>query len=143
MQNQSGTALLQSVSRLIRLLEQETRLLQAMRPKEVDGLQNQKAALVSDYQEKLTALAATPEALRGLAPAVRQELTAAAAALQSATEENARTLTAAKLATDQLVHSIAAAVLEEQRIQNHYRADGQNGHSAAGSPMAVSINEVL
>ena len=139
-----GAALLGAVSRLIRLLEQETSMLQAMRPDEVESLQEEKSALVADYQEQLSSLGEPSEALAGLKPAIRQELSAAAVVLQSAIEENARALTAAKLATDQLVHSIASAVLEEQRVQEQYRADGRSGVAApTTAPVAVSLNEVL
>ncbi len=144
MERQPGAALLHSASRLIRLLEQETRLLLSMRPKEIEGLQEEKSTLVSDYQARLTAAAAMPQALEGLAPAARQELATAAATLKAAIEENERALMAAKLATDQLVRSIAAAVLEEQRVQDLYRADGRNARGAElGAPVAVSINEIL
>ena len=75
---------------------------------------------------------------------IRQELAATAATLETAIAANQRALTAAKLATDQLVQSIAAAVVEEQRIQDQYHADGRNGLGPApGSPVSVSINEVL
>ena len=144
MERAPGPALLHSASQLIRLLEQETRLLQAMSPQEIAGLQEEKATLVSDYQDKLTALTAIAESSQGLAPAVRQELAAATTALRSAIEENQRALTAAKLAADQLVQSIAAAVLEEQRVRDQYRADGRSGsEGASNAPVAVSLNQVL
>ena len=41
---------------LVRLLEEETALLLAMQPQEIDTLQERKAALVKDYEEKLEAL---------------------------------------------------------------------------------------
>lgn len=145
-----------SASRLVRLLEEETALLLAMQPQEIDTLQERKAALVKDYEEKLEALtrARNQAALEGseqgpaeapaISSAARQELRLASAALQAAAEDNERALTAAKLATDQLVHSIAAAVLEEQRVQEQYGANGQAGQeSKAGAPPAVSINQLL
>ena len=92
----------------------------------------------------LTALAEPDGSLERLAPAVRQELAATAATLEAAIVDNQRALTAAKLATDQLVQSIAAAVVEEQRLQDQYHADGRNGPGTApGGPVSVSINEVL
>ena len=144
------TELLSCVSRLIRLLEDETRRLRAMRPKEVESLQTKKDALVDEYRKKLKALTERRAGSGGaavagaVASATRKELAAAAQALQTATRENEVALRAAKLATDQLVRSIAAAVLEEQRVREHYHADGRSSAAgAAGKAVAVSINEVL
>jgi len=115
-----------------------------MSPQGIEGLQEEKAALVSDYQDKLAALTAAAQSPQGLAPVVRQELAAATTALKSAIEGNQRALTAAKLAADQLVQSIAAAVIEEQRVRDQYRADGRSGSEArSAAPGAVSLNEVL
>ncbi|MCG8360449.1 MAG: hypothetical protein MI920_33210, partial [Kiloniellales bacterium] len=131
------TELLSCVSRLVRLLEEETKRLEAMRPKDVESLQKQKSELISEYQSRLQALAAdrgtAGDAARAgaLPAAARSELAAAAADLQEATKRNETALRAAKLATDQLVRSIAAAVLEEKRLRDHYRADG--GSDAAGA----------
>jgi len=139
-----ATETIRTVSRIVRLLEQESALLNAMKPGEIADLQTRKAGLVTEYEAQLKALAGVPGLKSSLAPALRRELTLAVETLGRAVAENQQALTAARLATDQLVQSIASAVVEEQRIRDLYRADGRNAQSGQqGAPVAVSINQIL
>jgi flagellar biosynthesis/type III secretory pathway chaperone len=128
----------------VRLLEQESAILNAMKPGEIADLQARKAELVTEYEGRLKAMSSMPELKRRLKPALLQELGLAAETLKQAIDRNGKALAAAKMATDQLVHSIASAVVEEQRVQSLYRADGRSSPTTqAGAPVAVSVNQVL
>ena len=135
---------IRTVSAIVRLLEQESALLNAMKPQEITRMQEQKAVLASEYEARLAGLRGLPELATTLAPALRVELAGAVDALKAAIADNQRALAAAQMATDQLVQSIVSAVIEEQRVQEHYRADGRTApRNAAAAPVAVSVNQVL
>ena len=139
-----ATETIRTVGRLVRLLEQESAILNAMKPGEIAELQTRKSELVGEYEGRLKALSDQPELKSRLKPALVQELTLAVETLKQAIDRNEKALTAAKMATDQLVQSIASAVIEEQRVQSLYRADGRSSPtSQAGAPVAVSVNQVL
>ena len=65
--------LIRVASRLISVLEREVQFLKEMKSSEVATLQSEKMQLVVAYEEHVRALAATPDTLKNVAPAIQDE----------------------------------------------------------------------
>ena len=82
-------------ARLVDLMGREIELLRAMRPREIEGIQAEKAALARTYAETVRQLSADPQRLKALEPVVRDEIKRVTERFEEAVAENARALKAA------------------------------------------------
>ncbi len=131
--------LIEIASRLITLMEEETRLLRAMRPRDLDRLQEEKSRLSHAYEERVGALRADTAAIAVVVPALKEELRRTLTRFEKVAEENALALKAATEANHRLLRIIADAVAEQQADTPVYSSDG-NIRRGNGKPKSVSIS---
>jgi hypothetical protein len=113
-----------AASRLIVLMDHEVELLRAMRVGEIAELQKEKQELTAQYEDALLLLAAEPDMIEAMEPALRAELTNLAIRFDAAVNENTRALTAVKASHDQLLQTIVDAVSANRSKQKAYTAEG-------------------
>ena len=121
---ESFEILITAASRLIVLMNKEVELLRAMRVGEISDLQQEKQELTVLYEEALQMLAAEPDLLEAMEPALRTELAELAIKFDAAVNENTRALNAVKASHDQLLQAIVDAVSENRAKQKAYTASG-------------------
>ena len=68
------TEFLKVTTRLIGVLEREIDMLRAMKPSEIQSLQQDKIVLSAAYEAQVKALKGDPEILRGVSPDLRADL---------------------------------------------------------------------
>lgn len=136
--------LIRVASRLISVLDREVGFLKEMKSTEVAQLQPEKMQLVVAYEEHVRALAATPETLQNVAPAIQDEFTEIAERFDAAMTENRRALSAAHEAQERFMQAIVRAA-EEKRASFHayspagtISADGNGGNGAG--PLSLALN---
>ena len=128
--NTQATELLSTTLKLIGVLEREIEMLRAMKPSEIQALQQDKIVLSAAYEAQIKALKSDPRILESMAPRQRSELKAAIGRFQATLSENERTLRAAKETTQRALNAIA----EEVQLRVHQHA----GYSAKGMAAASS-----
>ena len=133
-----------AVERVILVFEREVPLLKALKAQDVDGLLAEKRDATEAYTALAAKLRASPDLLKDLPTATRDDLKAAAIRLAEATEANARALRAGIEANGRLVKTIAQAVEEQHLGAGRYRPDGRprTADTKVAAP-ACSINQVL
>lgn len=134
-------ALIHISSRLISVLEREVALLQQMKTSEVTSLQPEKMQLVIAYEDHVRALAAAPEMLEDVAPALQEEFASVAERFDAAMTENRRALTAAHEAQDRFLKAVVKAAQEKKDTFNPYSQQGTvvAGGKPKGAPNALSL----
>ena len=132
------TGLLKVTSRLIGVLEREIEMLRAMKPSELQSLQQDKIVLTAAYEAQVRVLKDRPELLEDMAPALRAELRNAIGKFQDSLAENERALRAAKDTTERVLHAIAEEVGRKRRENAGYSA-----LSAADAPTRSSSHEPI
>lgn len=134
-------ALIHISSRLISVLEREVALLQQMKASEVSSLQPEKMQLVVAYEDHVRALAAAPEMLEDVAPALQEEFASVAERFDAAMTENRRALTAAHEAQDRFLKAVVKAAQEKKDTFNPYSQQGTvvAGGKPKGAPNALSL----
>jgi hypothetical protein len=135
--------LLKITSRLITVLEREIEMLRAMRPSEIQALQEDKIVLTAAYEARVTALRGDPAAFERIAPALRKELKAAIAEFQTTLTQNESALRAAKETTDQVLHAIAAEIHDKSRAGRPYASQGgaKAGARAGRDSVCLTLNQ--
>ena len=145
-QSERITDFLKITSRLISVLEREIEMLRAMKPAEIQVLQQDKIVLAAAYESQVKSLKEHPELLDNLTPALRAELKAVVATFEKTLVKNAHALRAAKYTTERVLKAIADEI-ENKRLENaSYSANGQvERTSAAGGrqPVSVSVDQRL
>jgi len=144
--NTQATQLIRAASRLIEVMDREVGMLRAMRVGEIRALQPEKRQLTVEYEESVAALAAEPELLRALEPALRAELAAVAARFDAAVTENTRALNAVRESHDRLLRAIVEAVAEQRSRQKGYTDKGALDNPRAGRrapAISLSVDQRL
>ena len=107
--NQTVTDLIAVTARLVDLMVREIESLRAMRPRDIEALQADKAMLIRAYTTLIQELKGTPDLLQSIEPVVRDELKQLGKRFKEAVAENARALRSAAEANSRLVKAIASA----------------------------------
>ncbi|MBK18591.1 MAG: hypothetical protein CMM52_07125 [Rhodospirillaceae bacterium] len=144
--NKQVEALIRVTSRLIGVLDSEVDMLRAMQVDEIENLQAEKKDLTVLYEETVRSLAAQPEALEAVEPALRTELSELAGRFDTALAENARALNAVRDSHDRLLKAIVDAVSENRAKEKGYTRDGKLGDLQKGrnSPsLSLSVDRQL
>ena len=132
--------LLKVTERLIDVLERESELLRAMKPSDTQALHEDKVALTAAYEDRIKALKAEPRALSALPANRRAELNGTIKRFQAALSENARSLHAAKQASQSALNAIAEEVQRYTQKHAGYSASGVAAPpSASGQASAMSF----
>lgn len=141
--NDTIASLVALTARLIDLMGREIELLRAMRPREIEGLQADKASLARSYAEMVHQLSADPARLKALEPVVRDELMRVTERFEAAVAENARALKSASEANARLVRAIVdAAERQLPRAEGYTRAGNASERTVGprGRPVALAVN---
>lgn len=134
--------LIEVASRLIDLMDREIDILRAMRPAELEGMQQEKADLTAAYEQWYATLDANREAMVLLSPALRGEFEAVAKRFNDTMSKNTRALTAAKVAHERLIGAVVEAVKAERRKGAYSKAGAMSGgkENAAAEPVSLSLD---
>tara|TARA_R110000787_G_scaffold83926_1_gene180166 strand:- start:340 stop:792 length:453 start_codon:yes stop_codon:yes gene_type:complete len=127
-------SLISVASRLIVLLEKEVTLLRAMKPRALADLQEEKMRLVIAYEEQVRNLSASPDALKDVAPVLRDEFAAIATRFDAALTENRRALTGVSEAQRRFFEAVVKAAEEKRTNHQGYSADGSRPAPGYGRP---------
>ena len=141
--NDTIATLVTLTARLVDLMGREIELLRAMRPREIEGIQAEKAALARTYAETVRQLSADPQRLKALEPVVRDEIKRVTERFEEAVAENARALKAASEANARLVRAIVeAAERQLPRAEGYSRAGTASERTVGprGRPVSLALN---
>ena len=108
--------LLAVTARLIACMDQEIKLLRAMRPQEIKLLQIDKMALADAYEAHFLALKEGGEDGETVSAVLLDELAEATARFQAVVADNARALKAVREVNERVLKAIAEAV-ERNRVE--------------------------
>lgn len=127
-------------SRLIALMEKETALLHAMKPRAIAELQEEKQRLVRAYEDRSRAIASHHEALKTLDQAARDELNRTILRFEAAVRDNATALRAAHDANERVLLAIVEVIERQRSRTGTYGADGSRAGNGTGNRGAVTLS---
>jgi hypothetical protein len=108
--------LLATTARLIACMDQEIKLLRAMRPQEIQLIQVDKLALADAYEAHFMALRDGKDEGDAVSDALLAELSAATERFQTVLADNARALRAVRDVNDRVLKAVVEAV-ERNRVE--------------------------
>jgi hypothetical protein len=132
--------------RLITLVTEETRQLEAYRTNEIGALQDEKGRLTRLYAGLVRDLKRDPELLSAANKAVREELTDVLQRFSAATEANANALEMARAANERVMRAIIDAASAQQNAVAGYSRAGTAAtpsRAQATRPLSISVNQRL
>ena len=136
-------ALIDTVDRLIDVLDSEAGLLGAMKASEIGALQPTKSMLIDSYDRMAAELRADGERLDGLPRAEREALGDALTRLTRASRRNESALRAVTAANERLMRAIVDEVRRQQADSAVYTVDGAVASDGKAAPVSVRIDEQL
>lgn len=138
------TDLLKTTGRLTGVLEREIEVLRAMRPAEIEALQQDKIALSTVYEAQIKSFAEQPGILEAMQPALRIEFETVIGKFQSTLAANERALRATRETSRRVLEAIAHEIDRKRHENAGYSADGYAAtasKSASGPPVSIAIDE--
>lgn len=138
--------LLKVLNRLIEVLGQEIALLRAMKPADMQALQQDKIVLTAAYESMVAEIRSNPGLLEDLDPALKEQVVRAAGRFQEVLGENARALFAVKEANDRLFKAVVQAVEEKRNESRAYAASGSlapHARQGAGQRLSLTLDQSL
>jgi hypothetical protein len=132
--------------RLITLVTEETRLLEAYRTSDIGALQDEKARLSRVYVSLVRDLKRDPELLAAVEKAVREELSDVLKRFEAAAEANANALNTAREANERVMRAIVEAAPAQQTTVAGYSRNGTlaaPSKAAASRPLSMTVNQRL
>jgi hypothetical protein len=132
--------------RLITLVTEETRLLEAYQTNDISPLQDEKARLSRLYVGLVRDLKRDPELLAAVEKAVREELTDVLHRFEAAAEANTNALNVARDANERVMRAIIDAAAAQQNTVAGYSRAGTlpaPSRTAAARPLSMSVNQRL
>ena len=138
-----ATDLIAITGRLVELMNREIEMLRAMRPRDIEALQEEKAALARLYEQQVAALRDDPRRLAVLEPVLQKELRAATDDYDTAIRRNAQALRAARDANEALLKAIVDAANATR--QDGYSETGGKARPARGgqAPTSLAVDRTL
>ena len=140
--NNTG-ALLDTVERLIDLLDSEVDLLSAMKASDIGRFQPTKSMLIDAYERMTAELQADETRFSEMDPAVRKTLCEAAARLTHSCRRNEVALRAVTTANERLMRTIVDEVRKQQTDAPLYTIDGGVASEGKSAPVSLRIDEQL
>ena len=139
------TDLLKIITRLTGVLEREIEMLRAMKPSEIQALQQDKLVLTAAYEARIKSLKDNPQTLRDLPAELRAALRETIGGFQTTLAENERRLRAARDVSDRVLRAIADELEQRQNNNKGYAPAGAfTGRPAGGrQPVSVAFDERL
>ena len=132
--------------RLITLVTEETRLLEAYQANDIGQLQDEKGRLSRIYAGLVRDLKRDPELLAAVEKAVREELTDVLKRFEAAAEANTNALNAAREANERVMRAIVEAAAAQQTTVAGYSRSGSlpaPSRAAAARPLSMTVNQRL
>ncbi len=136
-------ALIETVDRLVDVLDSEAGLLAAMKASEIDSLQPTKSMLIDSYDRMAGELRADADRLNGLPQTERAALGDALSRLTQASRRNEAALRAVTTANERLMRAIVDEVRRQQADNAVYTVDGAVATDGKTAPVSVRIDEQL
>ncbi len=123
-------ALIKVTSRLMGVLDREVEMLREMRISEIETLRDEKNDLTLAYEQAVRVIAADPDELAAIEPALRDTLADLGQRLDGSLAANARALSAVRESHDRLLKAVVDAVADNRARQRAYNAQGsfETGH---------------
>lgn len=116
--------LIKVTSRLMGVLGREVEMLREMRVSDIETLRDEKNELTLVYEQAVRVIAADPEKLAAIEPALRDTLGDLGQRLDGALTANARALSAVRESHDRLLKAVVDAVTDSRARQKAYNAKG-------------------
>lgn len=141
-----ATDLLKLLNRLIEVLGREIAHLRAMKPAEMQALQQDKIVLTAAYESMVTEIRANPGLLADLDPLLKEQVIQAAGRFQEVLGENARALYAVKEANDKLFRAVVRAIEEKRNEARAYAPSGSfapHTRLSAGEAVSLAVDQRL
>jgi hypothetical protein len=139
--------LIRVASQLISVLEQEVEYLREMKSSEVASLQPEKMKLVVAYEEHVRDLAAAPDMLKKVAPALQDEFADIAERFDAAMTENRQALSAAHDAQERFMKAIVKAAEEKRASFHAYSPEGTlsatNAAKSNAGPLSLTLDSQI
>ncbi|HEX8029709.1 MAG TPA: hypothetical protein VF491_14645 [Vicinamibacterales bacterium] len=132
--------------RLITLVTEETRLLEAYQTNDISSLQDEKSRLSRLYVGLVRDLKRDPELLAAVEKAVREELTDVLQRFEAAAEANTNALNVARAANERVMRAIVDAAAAQQNTVAGYSRNGTTpapSRVAAARPLSMTVNQRL
>ena len=132
--------------RLITLVNEETRLLEAYKSNDIGQLQDEKGRLSRIYVGLVRDLKRDPELLAAVEKAVREELTDVLKRFEAAAEANTNALNVAREANERVMRAIVEAATAQQTTVAGYSRAGTLAaptRAAAARPLSMTVNPRL
>jgi hypothetical protein len=132
--------------RLITLVTEETRLLEAYQTNDITPLQDEKGRLSRLYVGLVRDLKRDPELLAAVEKAVREELTDVLTRFEAAAEANTNALNVARAANERVMRAIVDAAAAQQNTVAGYSRSGTAptpSRTAAARPLSMTVNQRL
>lgn len=132
--------------RLITLVNEETRLLEAYKTNDIGQLQEEKARLSRIYVGLVRDLKRDPELLAAVEKAVREELTDVLKRFEAAAEANTNALNVAREANERVMRAIVEAATAQQTTVAGYSRAGTLAaptRAASARPLSMTVNQRL
>lgn len=139
--DQFCTALIDSMERLLSVIERETELVRSGKLKEAGVLQPEKARLIHEYTRGMMCAKQHAVALGNLSPSATDRLRRQHAEFQPVLRINLAVLATAREVTNNIVSTVAKAV-GAKRQTSTYGANGQ-APRAASAAEGIAINRSL
>lgn len=135
--------IIETVDRLIDVLDSEVDLLSAMRASEIGRFQPTKTMLIDSYERLVAGLRADEAALAAIAPADRKVLCECMARLTHACRRNENALKAVAAANERLMRAIVDEVRRQKSDTAAYTGGGAVAANGNVTPLSVRIDERL
>lgn len=116
--------LIKVTSRLIGVLDREVEMLRGMRISDIETLRDEKNDLTLAYEQAVRVIAAEPDKLAAIEPALRDELSNLAQRFDGSLAANANALSAVRASHDRLLKAVVDAVADNRGRQKAYTATG-------------------
>jgi hypothetical protein len=132
--------------RLITLVTEETRRLEAYQTDDIAALHHEKARLTRLYAGLVRDLKRDPELLSAADKAVREELSDVLHRFEAAADANAKALQLAREANERVMRAIVEAANAQQNAVAGYSRAGTAAtpsRQQASRPLSISVNQRL
>lgn len=129
-----------TVDALIRVLDEETRLVRAARLDEAAVLADEKSELARRYAHAHDIVRARGQDIGRQAPVEVDHLRRRHEALEAATQTNLAVLATARTVSEILIRSVSEAISPDSSRPDTYSADGRAGNSKpANGPISLNV----
>ena len=141
--NIETAALVDTVERLIDMLDSEVDLLSAMKASEIGRFQPTKSMLIDTYEQMAADLRADEARMGAMEPAERKALCEAMARLTHSCRRNEAALRAVVTANERLMRAIVDEIRKQQTDSPVYTVDGAVAAEGKATPISLRIDEQL